>query len=461
MGDLMQQQPDADKDLETTTIHRVYWRIIPLFFVMMFFNYLDRINIGFAALRMNQDLGFGPAVFGFGASIFFVGYMVLEVPSNLMLHRVGARLWLARILISWGMVATCMAFASSAWSFYLLRLGLGVAEAGFMPGVVLYLTYWFPSRYRARAIAGYIIAGSFSAVLGGPLSTTIMTYSNGFAGLFGWQWMFIAEGIPTILLGLFTLYYLTDRPAEAAWLTPAQREWLRLELSAEIVDLERHGRHRLIDSIRDVRVWLLATLFGCALVGIYGMLMWLPQIIKSLGALTDIQVGFLSSIPPLLGIVGTIVASRSSDRSGDRKMHIAGLYTLGAIGMLASAFAPSPVWAYVCLCVAGLGINSTNSLFWSLNASFMTGIAAAASIAAVNTIAQFGGLIGPWLIGLVKDSTGSFALALVIVACFLLVAAAIAAAMPVTAKAPSIGVRRLTADGEIATLPSPASPDER
>ena len=425
-----------DDSVETATINRIYWRIIPLFFAMMFLNYLDRINIGFAALRMNQDLGFGPTVFGFGASIFFIGYMVLEVPSNLMLHWVGARVWLSRILISWGAVAACMAFTSSAWSFYALRFGLGVAEAGFMPGVVLYLTYWFPARYRARAIAGYIIAGSFSAVLGGPISTIVMTYSNGFAGLHGWQWMFIAEGVPTILLGFFTLYYLTDRPAEASWLTSAQREWLRAELQAEIVEIERHGRHRLIDSIRDVRVWLLATLFGCALVGIYGMLMWLPQIIKNLGTLSDIQVGFLSSVPPLLGVIGTLLASHSSDRSGDRKMHIAALYTLGAIAMLASAFAPNPIWAYVCLCIAGLGINSTNSLFWSLNASFMTGVAAAASIAAVNTIAQFGGLIGPWLIGFVKDSTGSFTWALVIVACFLIVAATIAASMRVTAKAP-------------------------
>jgi MFS family permease len=422
------------ESLETTTIDRIYWRIIPLFFAMMFFNYLDRINIGFAGLRMNDDLGFGPAIFGFGASIFFLGYMVLEVPSNLMLHWVGARVWLARILMTWGAVATCMAFVSGAWSFYVLRFGLGVAEAGFMPGLVLYLTYWFPARYRARAIAGYIIAGAFSAMLGGPISTTLMTYSNGFAGLHGWQWMFIAEGVPTVLLGVFTLYYLTDRPADATWLTPAQREWLQSELQAEIAEIERNGRLRLIDSIRDVRVWLLATLFGCALVGIYGMLMWLPQIIKSLGTLSDIQVGFLSAVPPLLGVVGTIVVSRSSDRSGDRKMHLAAIYTLGAIGMLASAFVPNPIWAYVCLCIAGLGINSGNSLFWSLNASFMTGVAAAASIAAVNTIAQFGGLIGPWLIGLVKDSTGNYSLALATISGFLLIAATIAATMRVTTK---------------------------
>ena len=235
------------ESMETSTINRIYWRIIPLFFAMMFFNYLDRINIGFAGLRMNADLGFGPAVFGFGASIFFLGYMVLEVPSNLMLHWVGARVWLARILMTWGAVATCMAFVSSAWSFYLLRFGLGVAEAGFMPGLVLYLTYWFPARYRARAIAGYIIAGAFSAVLGGPISTTLMTYLNGLGGLHGWQWMFIAEGVPTILLGAFTLYYLTDRPADATWLTPAQRQWLQSELQAEVAAIEREGRHRLIE----------------------------------------------------------------------------------------------------------------------------------------------------------------------------------------------------------------------
>jgi ACS family tartrate transporter-like MFS transporter len=423
-----------DGRLEAGTIRRVYWRIIPLLFAMMFFNYLDRINIGFAGLRMNHDLGFGPAIFGFGASIFFLGYMVLEIPSNLMLHWVGARVWLARILITWGAVATAMAFVSGDWSFYLLRFGLGLAEAGFMPGIVLYLTYWFPARYRARAIAGYIIAGGVSAVLGGPLSTTIMTYADGLAGLHGWQWMFIAEGLPTVLLGVFTLYYLTDRPADATWLSPAQRDWLQSELQAEIAGIERQGRHSLIDSFRDVRAWLLAILFGCALVGIYGMFMWLPQIIKSMGTLSDIEIGFLSALPPLLGIIGTILVSHSSDRSGDRKMHLAAVYTLGAVGMLASAYAQNPVWAYVCLCIAGLGLNSGNTLFWSLSSSFMTGIAGAASIATVNTVAQFGGLIGPWLIGLVKESTGSFSLALVMISGFLLLAAIIAATMRVTPK---------------------------
>ncbi|KJC40412.1 membrane protein [Bradyrhizobium sp. LTSP885] len=418
-------------ELERETIRRVYWRLIPILFAMMFFNYLDRINLGYAGLTMNKDLGLSSAIFGFAASVFFLGYMVLEVPSNLMLHLLGARIWLARILITWGLVATLTAFIWSPLSLYVMRFGLGVAEAGFMPGVVLYLTYWFPPRYRARAVAGYIIAGSFSAVAGGPISTSVMTWFDGAGGLHGWQWMFIVEGVPTILLGLFTLYYLTDRPAKATWLTPEQAAWLEGELATERASIEQQGQHRVIDCILDIRVWLLAALFGCALVGIYGLLLWLPQIIKGMGNLSNIEVGFLSAIPPLLGVVGTILISRSSDRTGDRKFHLAGVYLLAAIAMLASAYVQSPVLAFAFLCVAGFGINSGNPLFWSINASLMTGAAGAASIATVNTLAQFGGLIGPWCIGLIKDSTGSFSWALVGIAGFLLVASAIAATMRV------------------------------
>ncbi|GKQ52543.1 MFS transporter [Bradyrhizobium sp. Ce-3] len=418
-------------ELEQQTIRRVYWRLIPILFVMMFFNYLDRINLGYAGLTMNKDLGLSPAIFGFAASIFFLGYMVLEVPSNLMLHWLGARIWLARILITWGLVATLTAFVWNPLSLYVMRFGLGVAEAGFMPGVVLYLTYWFPSRYRARAVAGYIIAGSFSAVLGGPISTSIMTWYDGAAGLHGWQWMFIAEGVPTMLLGLFTLYYLTDRPAKASWLTKEQAAWLEGELAAERAEIEQQGQHRLIECVLDIRVWLLAALFGCALVGIYGLLLWLPQIIKGMGNLSNIEVGFLSAIPPLLGVVGTIVVSRSSDKTGDRKFHLAAVYLLAAVAMLGSAYVTSPVLAFLFLCIVGFSLNAGNPLFWSINASLLTGAAGAASIAMVNTLAQFGGLIGPWCIGLIKDSTGSFSWALVGIAGFLFVASAIAATMRV------------------------------
>jgi MFS transporter, ACS family, tartrate transporter len=418
-------------ETQKDTIRTIYWRLIPLFFLMMFFNYLDRINLGFAGLQMNKDLGFTPAVFGFGASIFFLGYMILQIPSNLMMYRFGASLWLGAVLIVWGSVATVTAFVWNEWSFYVLRFLLGLAEAGLLPGLALYLTFWFPSRYRARAVAGYIIAGSFAAILGGPISTALMTYSDHAFGLQGWQWMFVCEGMPAVLLGFFTLYYLADSPARATWLTSQQRAWIESELRTEQAEIERARKYTVLDSIRDPRVWTLAILFGCALVGIYGLLIWLPLIINSLGNLSYIQIGFLSAVPPLLGVIGTILVSISSDVTGDRKMHLALVYTIGAVGVLGSALVKSPVAAYLFLCLAGLGMNSGNSLFWSLNASFMTGIAAAVSIAAVNMIAQFGGLIGPWLIGFVKSTTDSFSIALTAVAGFLFIAAIMAATMRV------------------------------
>jgi MFS family permease len=419
---------------QSSVIQKIYWRLIPLLFLMMFFNYLDRINLGFAGLQMNHDLGFTPAVFGFGASIFFLGYMILQIPSNLMLYWLGARIWLAACLIGWGAVASTTAFIHNASSLYVLRFLLGLAEAGLLPGMALYVTYWFPSRYRARAVGGYIIAGAFAAVLGGPISGTIMTYCDRIVGMKGWQWMFLGEGLPSVLLGIFTLYYLVGTPQDAKWLSPNERAWLAAELEGERAAVEQGKKYTTFDSLRDVRVWLLATLFGCALVGIYGLLIWLPLIIKSMGNLSYIQIGFLSAVPPLLGVIGTIVVSFSSDRTGDRKFHLAFIYTIGAIGMLGSALVKNPVGAYLFLCLAGLGMNSGNSLFWSLNASFMTGVAAAVSIAAVNMIAQFGGLIGPWLIGAVKSSTNSFAIALMVVSGFLFLAAAIAATMRVKPK---------------------------
>ena len=411
--------------LEATTMRRIYWRLIPFLFAAMFFNYLDRIDIGFAALHMNQDIGLSPSVFGFGASVFFVGYMLLEVPSNMMLHRLGARRWIARILVTWGIVAVAMAFAVGPNSFYSLRFLLGVAEAGFLPGLAMYVTYWFPQAYRARAVAGYIIAGQVSAVIGAPISTTLMTFGDGMGGLHGWQWMFILEGVPTILLGLFCLKTLTERPASASWLSPEQRNWLETRLESERVQTEGGRPFSHFQAFRDGRVWALAIMFGCALVGIYGLLIWLPQIVKSMGHFSDMEIGLLSAVPPLLGVIGSILIGRRSDKHGERKKHLASVYILAGVSLGLSAIAPNPVIAYILLCFAGLGVNSGNALFWSLNASLMTGAAAAVSIALVNTIAQFGGLIGPWMIGLVKDATGSYSMALMTLGGFLLVSATI------------------------------------
>ncbi|MFL9920432.1 MFS transporter [Paraburkholderia fungorum] len=417
---------------ETATMRKVYGRLMPLLFAMMFFNYLDRINIGFAALDMNKQLGFSPAVFGFAGSIFFFGYMLLEVPSNLLLHRVGARRWIARILLTWGAVAAATAFVFDDSSFYVLRFLLGVMEAGFLPGVAVYLTKWFPERYRARAVGGYIIAGSFSAVLGGPISTTLMTYANGVLGLQGWQWMFILEGVPAMALGLLTLRIMTERPADANWLSDDEKQWLESTLAAEREAVGGSTHFPLLRVASDIRVWSLACLFGCALVGIYGLFLWLPQIVKSFGHLSNIEVGFLSAAPPLLGVLGTFLISRSSDRTGDRKKHLAFVYGMSALAIAGSAYAPNPVIAYALLCLTGLFIYAGNPLFWSLASSFRTGAAGAATIALINTIAQFGGLVGPWSIGLVRNATGSFKLALLTIAAFLVVATIIALVMRVT-----------------------------
>ena len=419
-------------DIEIATMRRVFRRTIPLIFAMMFFNYLDRINIGFAALEMNKQLGFNPAVFGFAGSVFFFGYMLLEVPSNLLLHRIGARRWIARILLTWGAVAAATAFIWNDWSFYALRFALGVMEAGFLPGIAVYLTLWFPERYRARAVGGYIVAGSFSAVLGGPLSTTIMTYVNGPLGLQGWQWMFLLEGVPAMVLGLITLRLLTERPSDADWLAPEQKSWLETTLAGERARLGDAKHPSLLRIVGDARVWSLACLFGCALVGIYGLFLWLPQIVKSLGNLSNIEVGFLSAVPPLLGVLGTFVISRSSDRTGDRKKHLAFVYGMSALAIAGSAYAPTPVLAYLLLCLTGLFIYAGNPLFWSLAASFRTGAAGAATIALINTIAQFGGLIGPWSIGLVRSYTGDFHYALLTIAGFLAISVVIALLMRVT-----------------------------
>ncbi len=429
----MTSQPQTGP-LGDATIRRVFWRVMPFLFLAMFFNYLDRINIGFASLRMNQDLSLSPAVFGFGASIFFLGYMVLEVPSNLAMHRLGARLWIARILLSWGLIAALMAFVWNGPSFYALRFFLGAAEAGFLPGLALYLTFWFPTAYRARAVGGYIIAGQFAAVIGGPLSTQIMTYGDGFGGLHGWQWMFVLEGVPAMLLGLVFLRFLPNRPEEADWLEPAERGWLTGELARERAALEKDRTFKFGDIFVDARVWCLAILFGSALVGLYGLLIWLPQIIKGMGNLTDIEIGWLSALPPLLGVAGQLLVSRSSDRTGDRKYHLAAVYLLAAIGMAGSAVATDPVLSYICLCIVGFAIPAGNPLFWSLNSSLMTGAAGAAAIAFINTVAQFGGLIGPWLIGFVKGETGSFTLALLTLTAFLVLASIIAVFMRVEPK---------------------------
>jgi MFS family permease len=419
--------------IEQRTVKRVYWRLVPLLFVLMFFNYVDRVNVGFAALRMNQDLGFSASVYGFGATIFFAGYVLLQIPSNLMVHRLGARVWLSVILLIWGAISTGTAFVRDDTSFYVLRFALGLAEAGFLPAAALYVTYWFPEKYRARAIAGYIIATSCSTIIGGPVAGAIITYLDQFAGLHGWQWMFLVEGAPTILMGIAVLYLLTDRPSEARWLDPQARDWLVARIAAERAAVDRQRTSDFVSIITDSRVWSLGILFGCGLVGLYGLILWLPQIIKEMGNLSDLEVGFLSAVPPALGVMGAIFVSWRSDRVGDRKGHMAGCYIVSGLGLLASALVSDPILAYVFLCIGNGAVLAASPLFWTIAGSFFTGAAAAACIAFVNIVAQIGG-IGPWLIGKIKDATGSFTLALVSLAAFLFIAAAMAVLMKTETK---------------------------
>lgn len=415
----------ATAEFEARTVRRVYRRLIPLLFAMVFFNYLDRVNLGFAELQMGDQLRISDAAFGIAGSIFYVGYMVLEIPSNLILNKVGARKWIARILLSWGAVAALTAFVFNDTSLYVARLLLGVMEAGFLPGVAIYVSRWFPQRYRATAVAGYIIGSQFPSVIGAPISTAIMTYADQALGLHGWQWMFLVEGLGAVVVGVIALRTMTESPADAKWLAPDQRDWLDQTLEAERAAT---GSQKL--SVRNVvgdsRVWILAIMFGCALVGIYGLGLWLPQIIDEFGHLSIMQVGFLSAIPPLCGVLGTVVIGRSSDRRQERRKHLAFVYGMGAIAIIASVYAPSHTLSYLLLWVMGLFLYSGNSIFWSLASSLRAGAAGAAAIALINTVAQFGGLLGPSAIGFIRGSTGSFNIALLTIAGFLVVATVLA-----------------------------------
>jgi len=421
-----------DARIESATFHRVYWRLVPLLFCLMFFNYLDRVNVGFAALRMNADLGFSASVYGFGATIFFAGYVLLQIPGNLMVYRIGTRRWLAGLLFAWGSISAATAFIQDATGFYLLRFALGLAEAGFLPAAALYATYWFPEKYRGRAISGYIIATSCSTVIGGPIATALMTWLDHAFGLHGWQWMFLAEGLPAIMLGGFVLLWLTDTPEQAHWLSADARQWLVTRLALEKQALAKEHSSGSIAVLRtvifDMRVWNLGLAFGTGLIGLYGLLLWLPQIIKEMGSLNDLQVGFLSTISPLLGVAGALYVSYRSDRKGNRKAHMAACYLVAGIGLLASTAIDNPIAAFVLLSIGNAAVLAASPLFWAIGGSFFNGAAAAACVAVANIIAQIGG-VGPWLIGAVKDATGSFTLALIAISIFFFVAAGLALAM--------------------------------
>jgi D-galactonate transporter len=405
-------------DLRAQVMRKLNLRIVLFCFVLFIINYLDRVNVGFAALEMNQQLGLTPKVFGFGAGIFFLGYMLFEVPSNLILHKVGPRIWIARILVTWGIVSCAMAMIQGPTSFYVMRFLLGVAEAGFAPGVLLYLTYWFPRRERGRAVAGFMTATVLSSVVGAPLSGWLISSTHDFFGLAGWQWMFLIEGVPAIIFGVVTFFYLVDRPDNCRWLAPHERDWLLAELRSEAEADGPSSLHTLRDLVRDSRVWRLTLVYMFNGIAIYGVVMWLPQIIKSIGGLSTQQTGFVSAIPFIFAAIGLLAIARSSDLSGERKYHTAGAGFMGGALLLASALMPSPLLGFALLCCAAFFLWATLGVFWTLPTQFLGGAAAAGGLAAINGFAQLGGFSGPFLVGWLRESTGSFTVALVTLALF-------------------------------------------
>src|SRR6476619_1332953 len=398
--------PNAAKsEVETSTIRAISWRLIPFLVLAYFFSYLDRVNLGFAALTMNAELKFSPTVFAWGAGIFFIGYFIFEVPSNLALEKFGASRWIARIMVTWGIISALMALVTGVWSFYSLRFLLGVAEAGFFKGIILYLTYWYPAEYRARFLAAFAIAVPVSSVIGAPVSGLLLGL-DGAMGLKGWQWLFIIEGVPSVLLGIVTWFYLTDRPAKADWLTAEQKAWLSAKLESEIAAKQAAQHLTLGQALASPKVITLSLIYFGFVGALYGMQFWLPQIVKAFG-LTNAQTGFVTAIPYLFGTIAMILWARHSDATRERVAHVGGPLLLTAAALAVSSYITDPAITMVVLTVAAIGIFCTFAVFWTLPTAWLSGTAAAGGIALINSIGNLAGFGGPYLNGWVKDATGS------------------------------------------------------
>lgn len=419
----------TDPDVGRRALARVRRRLIPFMFLLYIVAYLDRINIGFAALQMNRDLGFSAAVYGLGAGIFFIGYVVFEVPSNLILHRVGARRWIARIMITWGVVSAGMMFVQNVPTFYAMRLLLGIAEAGFFPGMLLYLTRWFPSRERARAVALFMTATAVAGLIGGPVSGTLLEMDE-VAGLAGWQWLFLLEGLPAVVLGVFVWRKLTEGPEQAAWLPSDERAWLIERLRRERELKEAHYRFSIGQVLTSGRMWALGALYFMLVTAIYGVSFWLPQIVQNLSGVGNFAVGLISAIPYLAAAICMVPIARHSDRTGERRWHVAIPAACGAVAIAGSGLVDSPVLALVLLSCAAIGIWSALGPCWALPMSVLSGPAAAAGLALINAIGNIGGFVGPSLVGFAREATNSFVGGLFVIAASLVGTAVIALAVP-------------------------------
>ena len=394
-------------DLERRTIRRVTLRLVPFLVLCYFVAYLDRVNVGFAKLTMSGDIGLSDRAFGFGAGIFFVAYFVFEVPSNLFLERFGARKWIARIMLTWGVVSGATAFVTGPYSFYAIRVLLGFAEAGFFPGIIFFLTLWFPAKERARIVGLFMAAIPLSTVIGGPVSGKLLDL-DGMAGLHGWQWLYIIEAVPALLLSGVVYFYLTDKPADAHWLAADERAWLMQRLQQERQVKEQAGQFSVVQAVTNPRVLAVALIYFCANATNYGLSFFLPTIVKGFGGLSNLQIGLVTALPYVVGVVGMIWWGRRSDAHRERKGHAAFALFVAAAGIGASTLFVDPVARMACLTAAGFGIFACLPIIWTLPTAFLSGAAAAGGIAAVNALGNLAGFFGPSAMGVMKEWTGSF-----------------------------------------------------
>jgi D-galactonate transporter len=403
----------ADHQTNLNAVYRkVTLRLIPFLFLAWILAWIDRVNIGFAKLTMLQDLAFSQAVYGLGAGIFFIGYFFFEVPSNLLLTKIGARKTIARIMIGWGVVCALQMFVETPWQFYTLRFLLGAFEAGFYPGVILYLTYWFPTERRARAFGQFMAASAIAGVLGGPIAGTIMTGLGGVGGLAGWQWLFLIEGIPSVIVGVTAFFYLTDRPHEATWLNAVEKDLLEKDMERDHAGAGPR-EHSFLASLRDPRIWLLILVFFCIIAGNSTLTFWGPTIISDLGVDDPFWVGMIAALPYIAGAIGMVMNGRHSDKMNEHRYHTGLAALLGAVSLAAVALLGNhPVLAMIALTLATVGTMSAIPVFWQLPARYMTGTAIAGGIALINSIANLAGFGAPWALGVIRDATGQLSLGL-------------------------------------------------
>jgi MFS family permease len=412
---------------EAQAMKAVFRRLVPFLMLCYFIAYVDRVNVGFAALTMNRDLGFSPTVFGTGAGIFFLSYFIFEIPSNLAVAKFGAGRWMMRIMLSWGVVAAAMAFVTGVKSFYAMRFALGIAEAGFFPGILFYLTLWFPASYRGKIIGWFMAAIPISTIIGAPVSGLILGL-DGTLGLRGWQWLYILEGLPAVILAILVPFVLTDVPERAKWLSADARTWLIARLAQERREREAVEHFSVVKALVDPRVLLLSLVYFGAIACTFGLGFWLPQIIKGMG-LTNTQTGFVTAIPYLFGMLGMLVVGRRSDRVGERRFHCAFGLVVGAAGLIASTLVSGPVPTMVAFSVAAFGFLGSQPVFWTIPSSLLTGPAAAGGLALINAVGGLAGFAGPSVVGAIKDATGSYSWGMVAIACCALVAAVIVVAL--------------------------------